>query len=59
MGFVRSSIDSCLYLRDGLVFVFYVDDGIIVSADDSAIQRFIGELRECKFDLGIEADYAG
>jgi hypothetical protein len=59
MGFVRSSIDSCLYLRDGLVFVFYVDDGIIISADGSAIHRFIEELRECKFDLGIEADYAG
>ena len=43
MSFVRSSIDSCLYLRDGLVFVFYVDDGIIISADDSAIQCYIDE----------------
>jgi hypothetical protein len=44
---------------DGLVFVFFVDNGIITSADDSTIQRFIEELRDGKFDLGIEADYAG
>ena len=59
LGFVKSEIDSCLYLRDSLIFVFYVDDGIIISPDDDAILRFIDELRECGFDLGIEADYAG
>lgn len=59
MGFVKSTIDSCLYVRDSLIFVFYVDDGIIISLDDDMILRFIAELRECKFDLGIEADYAG
>lgn len=36
-----------------------MDDGIIISLDDDMILRFIAELRECKFDLGIEADYAG
>jgi Reverse transcriptase (RNA-dependent DNA polymerase) len=59
MGFVKSTIDSCLYVRDSLIFVFYVDDGIIISLDDDIILHFIAELRECKFDLGIEADYAG
>jgi hypothetical protein len=59
MGFTKSSIDSCLYLRDDLVFVFYVDDGIIVSLDDEKIQNFIAELRNLSFDLDIEADYAG
>jgi hypothetical protein len=59
MGFIKSDIDSCLYLRDGLVFVFYVDDGIIISSDDSKVQQFIDELRKFNFDLSIEADYAG
>jgi hypothetical protein len=59
LGFVKSEIDSCLYLRDSLIFVFYVDDGIIISPDDEAILRFIDELCQCGFDLGIEADYAG
>jgi hypothetical protein len=51
MGFTKSSIDSCLYLRDDLVFVFYVDDGIIVRLDDEKIQNFIAELRKWSFDL--------
>ena len=59
MGFQKSSIDSCLYYRNGLIFVFYVDDGIIVSHDDRQINAFIEELRACKFDLGVEEDYAG
>ncbi|KAI2510177.1 hypothetical protein MHU86_4209 [Fragilaria crotonensis] len=59
LGFVKSEIDSCLYLRDNLIFVFYVDDGIIISPNDDAILSFIDELRVCGFDLDIEADYAG
>ncbi|KAI2509575.1 hypothetical protein MHU86_4836 [Fragilaria crotonensis] len=59
LGFQRSTIDSCLYFRNGLVFAFYVDDGIIVSANDEMIATFIAELRECRFDLGVEDDYAG
>ena len=59
MGFHKSAIDSCLYYRDGLIFVFYVDDGIIVCHDDRQINAFIDELRACKFDLGVEEDYAG
>ncbi|KAI2489482.1 hypothetical protein MHU86_25099 [Fragilaria crotonensis] len=59
LGFQRSTIDSCLYFRDGLVFAFYVDDGIIVSSDDDKILHFIDQLRECRFDLGVEDDYAG
>lgn len=59
MGFHKSSIDSCLFLRDSLVFAFYVDDGIIIGSNDQLIVAFIAELRECRFDLGVEDDYAG
>ena len=59
MGFRKSSIDSCLFLRDALIFAFYVDDGIIVSSNDQLIVAFIDELRECRINLGVEDDYAG
>ena len=59
MGFTKSTIDSCLYFRDNLVFVFYVDDGIIVSVNETQTGDFIAELRACRFDLGVEDDYAG
>jgi Reverse transcriptase (RNA-dependent DNA polymerase) len=59
MGFRRSSIDSCLYFHDNLIFAFYMDDGIIVCQNYEATQAFINELRACGFDLGIKGDYAG
>ena len=58
LGFTRSSIDPCLYFRENLIFAFYVDDGIIVTHSDKETQKFIDELRNCHFDLGVEDDYA-
>jgi hypothetical protein len=37
LGFQRSTINSCLYFCNRLVFAFYVDDGIIVSTNDDTI----------------------
>jgi hypothetical protein len=60
LGFIKSTIDSSLWFRDGLILVFYVDNGIIISLNNVMILHFIEELREeCKLDLGIKADYAG
>ncbi len=59
LGFIKSAIYSCLYFRNGLIFVFYLDDGIIISLNNIKIMHFMKELCECIFDLGIEADYAG
>jgi hypothetical protein len=59
MKMKKSAIDSCLYYRDNLIFIHYVDDGIIISNDDEAIKRFITELQDLGFDLGKESDYAG
>jgi transposase InsO family protein len=59
LGFHRSSIDPCLFIRHGLIFAFYVDDGIILSARQADSLAFVQELRQAGFDLGIEADYAG
>ena len=61
MGFHKSKIESCLYFRNGLILVFYVNDGIIVSHDDGQVDHaFINALvRACQFDLGVEEDYVG
>ena len=59
MKMKKSDIDSCLYYRDDLIFVHYVDDGIIASNEDSNIKDFIKELKGHGFDLGEEEDYAG
>ena len=59
MNFKISSIDSCLFFSQGIIFIFYVDNGIIVSDDPKKIISFIKDLRQCGLDLGIEEDYAG
>ena len=59
LNFTISTVDSCLFIRNNLVFIFYVDDGIIISLSDKLVDDFIQELRLAKLDLGVEADYAG
>jgi hypothetical protein len=61
MKMKKSVIDSCLYYRDNLTFIHYVDDGIIISNNnnDNAIERFITKLKDLGFYLGKESDYAG
>jgi hypothetical protein len=59
LGMTKSCIDTCLYFRDDLIFVHYVDGGIIACKDEDKIQQFMIELQSHGFDLGIEEDYAG
>ena len=59
LAFAVSSVDSCLFFRKDIVFIFYVDDGIIVSPSSATINSFIDELRSAGLDLGVEDDYAG
>jgi Reverse transcriptase (RNA-dependent DNA polymerase) len=59
LKFTISKIDSCLFIRKGIIFIFYVDDGIIISHDSKMIEHFIAELQSAGLDFGIEDDYAG
>jgi hypothetical protein len=51
MDFVPSPIDPCLFLRKDCIFLFWVDDAIICSNDDSVISSVIQDLRNRKFDI--------
>jgi hypothetical protein len=59
LKFTISTIDSCLFLCKDIIFIFYVDDGIIISKETKEIDHFIAELRLAGLDLGVEEDYAG
>jgi hypothetical protein len=59
MGFKTSVIDSCLYYRDDLCFILYINNSIILSNDMAKVDAFIQELEAAGFDLGIKEDYAG
>jgi hypothetical protein len=47
------------YYYNGLISVFYVDDGIIISHNDCQLNALIDKLCACKIDFVVEEDYAG
>jgi hypothetical protein len=51
LGFTPSPIDPCLFLRKDCIFLFWVDDAIICSHDDSTIVSVIDDLRQRNFDI--------
>lgn len=53
-GFVVSELDPCLFLKDDLIIVVYVDDAIIVSKDSSKVDDIIQTLKDDHFDLTQE-----
>ena len=60
-GWVQSQIDSCLFTKDGLILVVYVDDAIIISADKEKINSEIKSLQQdyVLTDDGELKDYLG
>ena len=50
-GFKQSQIDPCLFLKNNIVCVVYVDDTIFFAPDDSIIDKEISSLKSNGFDL--------
>jgi len=44
-GLKPSEIDPCLYLKEGLAVLTYVDDCILVSSDQKAIDELVDSLK--------------
>jgi hypothetical protein len=45
IGFVQSKVDECVFYRDGVIFMVYVDDGIFYCLNMGKIDQAILELR--------------
>jgi Reverse transcriptase (RNA-dependent DNA polymerase) len=59
LNFSQSALDPCLFLKPGVIFIVYVDDGIFISHSLDAIDKCIADLKTASFDLDEEDDYAG
>ena len=71
LGFKQSKADPCLFVRqkDGktMIFLLYVDDGLIASEDEQELQIFINELKKefkitfkpATYFLGLEIEREG
>jgi hypothetical protein len=62
IGFVQSKVDKYVFYRDGVIFMFYVDDGIFFCINMGKIYQAIMELRAAGYDIedmGDVNDYLG
>jgi hypothetical protein len=59
LGFRQSKSDPCLFLKDGIAFITYVNDGIFVATNSRLIDDTIRLLQSRGLDLDEEEDYAG
>jgi hypothetical protein len=60
IGFCPSQIDDCVFFRDDVIFMVYVDDGIFIGNDDAQLQAIIKEIQDLGLnieDQGHPADY--
>ena len=51
IGFKPSLIDECVFYRDDVIFIVYVDDGIFISGDDDSITKAIRDISESGLEI--------
>ncbi len=59
INFKQSLIDNCIFYRDGIIFIVYIDDGIFLGSSDQQLRDIINKLRNLKLsieDQGHPAD---
>ena len=54
-GWIQSKIDECLYMKNGIILILYVDDACLVSPSRSKINQEIRSLQR-DFDMTDEGD---
>jgi hypothetical protein len=55
MGFCPSLIYDCVFFRNEVIFLVYVDDGIFIGNDDTQLQAIVKEMQ----DLGLNIEDQG
>jgi hypothetical protein len=62
INFKPSLIDDCVFFRDDVIFMVYVDDGIFIGPEDKQLKSIIKEMQDLGLnieDQGHPADYVG
>jgi hypothetical protein len=55
IGFIQSNIDECVFYQRGMIFLVYVDDGIIAGPSEKDIKQVIIDL-QATFDISNKGD---
>jgi hypothetical protein len=56
LGFQQSEHEPCLFLKDSIICIVYVDDTLFFAKDDAVIDHHISELRKLDFELTEEGE---
>ena len=56
LGFVQSKVDEGVFYRGKMMFLIYVDDGILIHPDKKEIDKVIEQLRKLKYNISDEGD---
>jgi hypothetical protein len=62
LGYKASLIDDCVFYKDNIIFMVYVDDGIFLGPDDQQLIQAIRDIQNSGLnieDQGHPADYVG
>ena len=51
IGFSQSLVDNCVFYRDDIIFIVYVDDGIFLGPSDDKISQAIVEIQNLNLDI--------
>jgi hypothetical protein len=60
INFKQSLIDDCVFYRDEVIFIVYINDGIFLGPSNQQLHDIVNELRNLKLsieDQGHPADY--
>jgi hypothetical protein len=61
LNWIQSSADECVYYKDSIVFLVYVDDGILISPKEDLLREELSSLQRT-FTISVEGtlnDYVG
>ena len=58
-GFKKSDNDHCLFLRHDVIFIAWIDDGILIHRDSSVANQVMQGLQDAGMDLQKEAKDGG
>jgi hypothetical protein len=56
IGFKQSLIDECLFYRDKIIYVLYIDDSILTGPNKQDLDKVIEEIKGAGLDITVEGD---
>jgi len=54
LGFVQSQVDECVYFGDGVIYLLYTDDSILISRSETKIRQAIIDIERSGLKITIE-----